>query len=143
ALLAIAAVAAREARALSPLGPASDWQREYPSGSADWLAARAPGRRLFAPYEWGGYLLWRLAPRDRVFVDGRLDPYWTLLGDYEEIIRAAPGWRELLAAYGADAAVLRHGSPLARALARDPAWRAVGADRVSTLYVRRRDMTKP
>ncbi len=137
-LLAVGALQAAEARALAPLGPVSDWQRAFPSGAADYAAARLPGARVFAPYKWGGYLLWRLGPRTKVFIDGRLDPYWTLLGDYETLSAARPGWRELLDAYGVTAAILPPASPLARALDSDPAWRARGNDRVSVLYARRR-----
>lgn len=137
ALAAIGAVEAREARALAPLGPASDFEREYPRAAADFVAARLPGRRLFHPYEWGGYLLWRLSPAARVFIDGRLDPYWTLLGDYATLAGARPGWEDLLSAYGIEAALLRPGSPLAARLARDPGWSLAYADGRALVFARR------
>ncbi len=137
ALFAIAAVEAREARALAPLGPASDWEREYPRAGAEEIAARFPGHRLFSFYNWGGYLIYKLAPRTPVFVDGRLDPYWTLLGDYRTLIRAEPGWRELAGAYAIDLALIPADAPLARALAADPGWKLAGADSRAVLFTRR------
>jgi hypothetical protein len=137
ALLAVGAAAESDVRSLAPLGPVSDWQRAYPSGAADYVAAHRAGTRLFHPYAWGAYLMWRLGPETKVFIDGRLDPYWTLVPDYRTLIRAAPGWRDLLDRYGVETAVLPPASGLARALAGDPAWRAAGADRVSVVYVRR------
>jgi len=136
-LVAIGAVEAREARALAPLGPASDWEREYPRAGAEEVAARFPGTRLFAPYDWGDYLLYKLAPRTKVFIDGRLDPYWTLLGDYELLANAAPGWRKLADDYGLETALLPSGSPLAQALAAEPGWKLVGEDGRARLFARR------
>ena len=136
-LLAISAVVAGEARALSLLGPASDWEREYPREAALNAAALYPGRRLFHPYEWGGYLLYKISPRVPIFIDGRLDPYWTLLGDYEALIHAAPGWRALADGYGIETALLPPACALARALEKDPDWKAVGTDGRAVLYARR------
>jgi hypothetical protein len=72
-----------------------------------------------------------------VFIDGRLDPYWTLLDDYEVLIRAAPGWRDRAARYGLETALLPADSPLAKALDADPNWKAVGSDGRAKLYARR------
>jgi hypothetical protein len=133
-LAAIAAVAAGEARALAPV---ADFERAFPRAAAEQAAALYPGRRLFHPYDWGGYLLYKIAPRVPIFIDGRLDPYWTLLGDYETLISAAPGWERLADAYGIETALLPPGAPLARALDADPGWKAVGGDGRGTLYARR------
>jgi hypothetical protein len=135
-LVGIGTVERSEARAFAPLGPASDWERAYPRAGAAEIAARFPGRRLFHPYEWGGYLLYKLAPRTRVFIDGRLDPYWTLIGDYDRLIRAEPGWRGLVDAYDIQIALLPDGSPLSRALAADPGWTLAGSDARTRLYAR-------
>jgi len=136
-LLAIATVETREARALSVLGTASDWEREYPKDGAADVARRFAGRRLFHPYNWGAYLLYKLAPETKVFIDGRLDPYWTLLGDYGTLFQARPGWRALLDDYKIEVALLPPGAPLASALANDPDWKlSAGSDRV-VLYARR------
>lgn len=43
----------------------------YPVGAADFVLASAPRGNLYNTYFWGGYLLWRLAPERRVFIDGR------------------------------------------------------------------------
>jgi hypothetical protein len=136
-LISIGAVVTSEARSFAALGPASDIEREFPREAAEKAAALYPGRRLFHPYEWGGYLLYKIAPGVPVFIDGRLDPYWTLLGDYETMIHAAPGWEKLADAYGVETALLPPGSPLARALSVSPRWKAVGDDRRAVLYARR------
>jgi hypothetical protein len=44
---------------------------EYPSGATDFLRAHAISKSMFNTYEYGGYLIWRLWPEERTFVDGR------------------------------------------------------------------------
>jgi hypothetical protein len=44
---------------------------EYPSGASDFLRAHAITKAMFNTYEYGGYLIWRLWPQQRTFVDGR------------------------------------------------------------------------
>lgn len=133
---AIGVVEASEARALAPYGPISDWEREYPRAAAERFAARDAGRRLFHAYEWGGYLLYKLPPGNRVFIDGRLDPYWTLLGDYQTLMGAAPGWRGLIDGYRVEAALVPPASALARALKGEPGWTAAGTDGRAVLFER-------
>ena len=45
------------------------WQ--YPSGAVDFLRAHAISKPMFNTYEYGGYLIWKLWPQQRTFVDGR------------------------------------------------------------------------
>jgi hypothetical protein len=117
--------------------PSGDWERGYPRAAAELIASRYPGRRIFHDYDWGGYLIYKLYPRSLVFIDGRLDPYWSLLaGDYEAMITARPGWRKLLDGYGITVALLKPSSRLCRELSRDPAWKTVLADGRSVLLVR-------
>jgi tetratricopeptide (TPR) repeat protein len=45
------------------------WQ--LPDGAASFIRSHRLGGRLFNTYEDGGYLIWRLWPANRVFIDGR------------------------------------------------------------------------
>jgi hypothetical protein len=47
----------------------ADWTT--PAGAADYLLANHVTGPVFNTYEQGGYLIWRLAPAQRVFIDGR------------------------------------------------------------------------
>ena len=66
---------------------------KFPSGAADFLLAGGSPEPIFNTYEYGGYLIWRLWPRHRVFIDGRAlnesvyRDYARILGD------SAPGER--------------------------------------------------
>lgn len=55
---------------------------------------------LFAPYEYGGFLIWKM-PKVKVFIDGRMpawkdtngkSPYEAYLG----VVQTQPGWNEIL-----------------------------------------------
>ncbi len=48
---------------------AAEWQ--FPTGAAQFLIDNHITAPLFNPYEAGGYLIWRLWPQERVFIDGR------------------------------------------------------------------------
>lgn len=59
--------------------------------------------RMFNSYHFGGYLILRLYPAQRVFIDGRVDMYGDdLLKDYLQIIWGAPNWQSLFAAHQID-----------------------------------------
>ena len=127
------------ARAGGPdlLHPVRDWQGAYPERAASLIAARYPGRKIFNHYDWGGYLIYRLYPRNPVFIDGRLDPYWSLLtGDYTTLLEERPGWRELLDRYGITLALLKPTDRLCEGLSRDPSWKLVYGDARCVLFAR-------
>jgi hypothetical protein len=58
---------------------------KFPAGAADYLLANHVPGPLFNTYEHGGYLIWRLWPQYRVFIDGRAlseatyKDYWQIL----------------------------------------------------------------
>ncbi|MBI3565014.1 MAG: hypothetical protein HY079_07455, partial [Elusimicrobia bacterium] len=135
-LLAVGGIEAAEARSLAPFGPVSDWTRQCPRVALEHWAARDAGKRLFHHYDWGGYLLWAMPPGSKVFIDGRLEPYWTLVPEYETMMGAGPGWRELFAKHGIETALLPPRARLAAALRAEPGWRAVGDDGRAVLFER-------
>ena len=95
----------------------------YPAEGADFLAGRGGVVRLFNDYNWGGYLIDRLYPSTRVFIDGRADFYGSdILTDYARIARVEPGWDMLLLTYDVEAAIIPRNSDLAEALRQDPTW---------------------
>jgi hypothetical protein len=67
---ALAFVAVGVARDVSPRGLQAAVAREYPVAAADVVEARGYPGPLFNPYDWGGYLIWRL-PQLPVVMDGR------------------------------------------------------------------------
>ena len=126
---------------------AADWR--YPAGAADFLAAHHVTGRMFNTYEYGGYLIWRLWPRQRVFIDGRalsdrvFDDYARILYNHDDSGgKSAP---QLLDQYGVQVILMNTfeyvtGTVylLAPALA-DPAqteWRLVYRDPQALVWMR-------
>ena len=102
------------------------------------LAPPGAPPRLLSSDVWGGYLIYRLYPRQRVFFDGRSDFYGSALGsEYVELLSAGTRWRETLARYDFELALLPLDWPLASVLDRDPGWELVYADDVARLFRRR------
>lgn len=110
----------------------------YPAGAADYIRAHHLRGNLFNEFHWGGYLIYRLYPEQRVFIDGRADVYGeAFLEQYQHILRAENDWRAIFARYDIALVVVGKESPLAGALATDPAWQEVYAGEVERLFTRR------
>ena len=87
---------------------AAEWR--YPAGAADFLLAHHITEPIFNTYEYGGYLIWRLWPQERVFIDGCAPSESTFM-DYARILynRDASDGKsadELLDGYGIQTMVM-------------------------------------
>lgn len=121
---------------------AAEWK--YPSGAADFLLAHHVSAPMFNNYEQGGYLMWRLWPQERVFLDGRALNE-SVFQDYLRMAFNFKNAQQLLDQYGVQVIVLVgfeyiRGSPylLAWALA-DPQqteWKLVYQDKQALVFMR-------
>jgi hypothetical protein len=88
---------------------AAEWR--YPRGAADFLLAHHVTGPIFNTYEYGGYLMWRLWPEQRVFIDGRALSE-SVFQDYARILYhrdvsdGGQDGMELLDRYGVQAIVM-------------------------------------
>lgn len=117
----------------------SGWIDEayYPVRAAEFVRNGDITGNMFNSYLWGGYLIWRLGPDRKVFVDGRgmdQNVFWDLAaletsaswGSTEK-----PLWKTMFEKYGITYAILpkrqESGAPylLSAAIARDPGWKVV------------------
>ncbi len=116
-------------------------QEEFlPIGAVDFIEEHQDSLppEMFNSYNWGGYLIWRLYPRYRVFIDGRTDVYDdALVREYLKVPWVRPGWREVLEQYNVNFILIESGSVLTTFLAEDDEWRSVYADHMATVFVRR------
>jgi hypothetical protein len=87
---------------------AAEWR--YPAGAADFLLAHHVAGPIFNTYEYGGYLIWRLWPEQRVFIDGRslseslFQDYGRILYNVEE--SGGNNAQQLLDRYGVQTIVM-------------------------------------
>lgn len=81
-----------------------------PEGAADYLLTHRLEGRMFNHYIWGGYLLFRLFPEYRVFIDGRTVLHGAdLVQDELHISHGAPDAPALLDRYGIRTMVVEPG----------------------------------
>lgn len=100
--------------------PTEPDERAYPTGAID--ALRTGSGTLLNEYDWGGYLIFRV-PERRVFVDGRLFPFYPdVLRDYRDAVDLRPEWKNVLARYDVREVLLRPTKALAVAL-REDGWK--------------------
>jgi hypothetical protein len=150
-ILAAAALAVGFAEGRFPQLRVAAWT--IPAGAADYLLEHHLTGPIFNTYEQGGYLIWRLWPRERVFIDGR-SLSETVYRDYHQILFNAGSYadqvagprEELLNRYGVQLVVMNtmdyvSGAmyPLALALANPigTEWQLVYDDSQAVVFLRR------
>ena len=122
----------------------------WPSGAADFLLAHHAGGHLFNTWEFGGYLIWRLWPQEKVFVDGRALSE-SVFQDYARILYnhdagdGKPDAQQLLGRYGVETIVMNgfeYGNGLTYLLApaladpRQTEWKLVYGDSAAMVFMR-------
>jgi hypothetical protein len=106
----------------------------YPVGAAEFIAREGLQGNMFNSFNLGGYLIHRLGPERKVFVDGRLTTLYSVPFLIEVIDTGARNWQPLFARYHIEYAVLEHGN-MGAALDLDLGWALVYFDDVASVYV--------
>jgi hypothetical protein len=106
----------------------------YPAAAIRVLQSDRSGR-IFTTAEWGGYLIYRLYPGIRVFIDGRSDFYGGNFGEkYIDVFKAKYGWRKTLSEAGVDTILLPPSAELCGALKEASDWRIAYDDGVALIF---------
>jgi hypothetical protein len=106
----------------------------YPAAAVA-MIGRDSGARVFAPDQWGDYLIYRLYPGTRVFVDGRSDFYGPdFVQKSVDALNVKYGWQQTLDKFGVNTILLPPSMPLAGALKECSRWRLVYDDGVALIF---------
>jgi hypothetical protein len=109
----------------------------FPVGAVTYLAANRPKGPIFNYYGWGGYLIFKLYPVTRVFIDGRADLYGDhLMEQCTNSYYLMDGWRETLSEWRIQTVIVPADSPLATGLHRAPRWVQSYGDSKSVIFSR-------
>lgn len=108
----------------------------FPEKAVDFLAASEQKGNLFNIYHWGGYCIWRLHPKYKVFIDGRADMYGDFVFEYLSVHRTESRWRETLEKYGVSVVLIPANFPLDVLLKESEDWREVYRDEMAVVYRR-------
>jgi len=108
--------------------------KSYPAAALATLRSD-PAGRVFTNDEWGDYLIYRLYPTHKVFVDGRSDFY----GDdfeakYIDVLNVKYGWEKTLSGFGVDTILLPPSAPLSGALKESSRWHVVYDDGIALVF---------
>jgi hypothetical protein len=113
-------------------------EKHFPARAVEFLRSQNLPDPIFNGYDWGGYLIWKLYPERRIYIDGRADVY----GDafIEEFLRAIRGqgdWREPLRRNGIRTVIVKPDSPLASLLLKEEGWSKAFEDNQAVVLVKR------
>jgi len=99
------------------------------------IAHLSPGR-LFTTDRWADYVIYA-EPGRQVFFDCRNDAYGPeFVKAYLTVIRAEPGWQEVLTEYALTVALVPKDGPISAALAASADWRPSYQDATAAVFVR-------
>jgi hypothetical protein len=110
----------------------------YPQKAMQYLVGHSLPANVFAPYTWGGYIVWKSELRYSDFIDGRANTLFDtrLLNDYLLAYNAQPEWSQVLSKYRVGTVMIQPSSPLAAALEHDSSWRLAYQDGQAAIFRR-------
>jgi hypothetical protein len=112
--------------------------QEFPAAAVDFIRDQKPQQPIYNEYIWGGYLIWRLYPDYRVYIDGRADVYGDgLINEFLQVKDGRTAWREPLDNHGIRTVLVKPDAALASLLRQDGAWQKIFEDKQSVIFVRR------
>ncbi|MBI3738954.1 MAG: hypothetical protein HY258_07900 [Chloroflexi bacterium] len=110
----------------------------FPVQAMDWVETHPIQGNMFNDFNWGGYLLYRLWPNQRVFLDSQSDFYGeNFMRQYEEIYVGGKDWDAELAQFNVDWIIVPREAGLARVVRTSTSWQIVYEDPIAVIFVRR------
>ncbi|MFZ5922122.1 MAG: hypothetical protein ACOYY3_13825 [Chloroflexota bacterium] len=107
----------------------------FPVKAADWLESHPQEGNVFNYFPWGGYLLYRFWPEQRVFIDGQTDFYGeSLTREYEQVLTLSDGMDGVLEKYAVDWVIFPANEALADTLMKDGRWNRVYSDETTAIF---------
>lgn len=110
-----------------------------PVKAAEYLAQQQSAEPVFAPDSWGGYLIYRLYPDQRVVMDDRHDLYGAdRVRDYLVLTQAEPAWQDVLDKWQIHTVLFPRNSTLVGILRQLPReWTVVYEDKLTVIMERK------
>jgi len=115
----------------------------YPVDMLNFMEKNGLKGRVYALYNWGGYLHWRTDGDLKVFIDGRADTIYDAdtYNHYKHVLASRPGWDRKVEETAPDfilwPAVQKGGQGKLQQLLQSGKWKPVYRDSVSWLLARR------
>jgi hypothetical protein len=111
--------------------------KSFPVDAAEVLAQRNIREPIFCPDSWGGYLIYRLYPQNKIVVDDRHDLYGEqFLKDYLKVMQVEPDWESVLNAKRVNWVLIPVNSALTTVMKITPEWSVIHEDKTAVLFHR-------
>jgi hypothetical protein len=112
---------------------------KFPVKAVDFVIAHPIEGNMFNEFTWGGYLLYRLWPEQKVFIDGQTDFYGEdLTREYAAVYNANKNFEDILNKYSIKWVIVKQNSKLAYELVNHPdLWTLDYKDELSVIYSRK------
>jgi hypothetical protein len=112
--------------------------QQFPVAAVEFIRARQLPQPVYNEYGWGGYLIWKLHPDYRVFIDGRADVYGdAFIEEFLATHDGEPHWQESLNKYGVRTVLIKPDAALASLLRQEQGWQKVFEDSKAIIFVKR------
>ena len=109
--------------------------KSYPVEALQKLPAESLSGRVFTSDEWGDYLIYRLYPSTKSFIDGRFDYYGEKFTEiYLDLMNAKHNWQTTLDQHRIDTVLLPVDAAVVSALKESKRWRVVYDDGVAIAF---------
>jgi len=117
--------------------------QHFPAAAVSYMARERPRGPIFNDYNWGGYLIGKLYPEYRVFIDGRTDVYGdSFMDDFYATYHLTDGWKRPIQRWQIRTVVLPPDAPLITALRSQPGWKQIYADSQAVIFIRKPDTAR-
>lgn len=118
-------------------------EQRFPVGAVAFIQANKLGGEMFNSINWGGYLLWNLSGKAKLFIDGRtLDPH--RVAPYTNILWATPEGQRFFEQANFNLALVPYANafsgeryPIVAYLQNHPGWKMVYQDGLGILFAKR------
>jgi hypothetical protein len=115
----------------------------FPVAAVDFVEADLPPGHVFNQYGWGGYLVYRVWPRQQVYIYGDAAVMGDdFLNEYQSVNVIRPEYRQVLDRRGVTWVIYPTADPLEVVLEQSPDWQLVYRDKVASVLVRKSDATQ-
>jgi hypothetical protein len=110
--------------------------KKFPNGAIEYILENEPQGELYNHYMWGGYCIWTLYPKYKVFIDGRADMYGDFIFEYLQVHKIMEGWDDTLTKYNVSLVLIPRGDPVDILLRESSGWDLAYKDDMAVIYSR-------
>jgi hypothetical protein len=108
-----------------------------PVGAANYVKENNISGNMFNDYNFGGYLIYKLTPTQKVFIDGRADLYGDkFISDYLDIYSGKVGWKEKFEKFSIDYVICDKNAALRQLLLAEGSFKEGYSDKFHSVLLR-------